>query len=167
MSISPSACSSCSRLVAGGSNKVGSHIAQGVSGWWWWCGGRGRKIDATLLWCDLERSPNLRYDLNLTDFQQTCGFNHPPGAPCVLRVPPRSVSMRGPSGVDTGGPSAANNEAEVSAGKLKQCHCKETPQLPTDRLLCAAAVSRINLQQAVKQTGRYPSQTDCRTETHL
>lgn len=127
-----------------------------------------RGVDSALLSCDLERSPNLRYDLNLTDFQLTCGFNHPLRAPCVLRAPPqRSVSMRGPSEVVAGGPSAANNGAEVSAGKLKQCHCKETPQVPTDRLLCAAAVSRISLQQAVKQAGRYPSQTNSGAGTPL
>lgn len=68
----------------------------------------GGEIDATLLWCDLERSPNLRYDLSLTDFQPTCGFNHPPRAPCVLRVPLRPVSMQGPSEVDGGGPAISD-----------------------------------------------------------
>lgn len=87
----------------------------------------GWKIDAALLWSNLERNPNLRYDLNLTDFQPIYGFDHPPRVPCVLRPPPflllpRSVSTRGPSEVDAGGPSSANKGAEVSAGKLKQCH---------------------------------------------
>lgn len=38
-------------------------------------------VDAALLWCDLERCPNLRYDLSLTDFHHLlfCAFwlNHP------------------------------------------------------------------------------------------
>lgn len=35
--------------------------------------GKGGGIDAALLWCNLERSPNLRYDLSLTDFHHsTC-----------------------------------------------------------------------------------------------
>lgn len=37
-----------------------------------------------------------------------------------------------------------HNEAEVSAGKVKQCHCKGTPRLPTGRLLCGAA-ARVSL----------------------
>lgn len=58
----------------------------------------GGEIDATLLWCDLERSPNLRYDLSLTDFQPTCGFNHPPRAVRTARPPADSFhagSFRG------------------------------------------------------------------------
>lgn len=59
----------------------------------------GREIDAALLWCDLEQSPNLRYDLNLRDFRPTYGFNHPP---CVLRpfpTPPTSTSGQFSCGV--------------------------------------------------------------------
>lgn len=109
VSILPFASRSHGRLVAAASNKLGSHIVQGGSGCCWWeVGGDGGEIDATLLWCDLERSPNLRYDLSRTDFRPTCGFNHPPRAPCVLRVPLRPVSMRGPTEVDGGGPAVSD-----------------------------------------------------------
>lgn len=58
------------QLVAAASNTLGSHIVQRREGW--------GKIDAALLWCNLERSPNLRYDLSLTDFHHLLfWFNHP------------------------------------------------------------------------------------------
>lgn len=171
VSISPFACRSHGRLVAAVSNKLGSHMVQG---------GSAALVAVVVGRQRGEKSMRLCFGATLNGAQifamiwawqisnQLAGLiiHHARRAYCASPCGqfPCRVLQRWTVGDR---PSATHNEAEVSARKLKQCQCKGTPQLPTDRLLCAAVVSRINLQQAVKQTGRYPSQADSRTETHL